>query len=138
MKSTFILFLVILSLEGCSLRPIEDIRQSSPIVKRTTDLVGGTVLLPPTVPDRSSFTPVGYFTISVDAQTREILVLYSRPYDKKIATYFELYDQEGRLLLIRWVEKSGVTKTAIDLGVLDKDGSEPIGILVLVVEGHPA
>jgi len=117
---------------------MEDIRRPSPIVRSTTDLGGKTVLLPPSAPDRNNFTPVGYFTISVDIKLTGMLVLYSSAENKRAVTYMELYNQAGRLILIRWVEKSGVTRTAIDSAVLDKNGSEPVGILRLVVEGNPA
>jgi hypothetical protein len=35
------------------------------------------------------------------------------------------------------IEKTGVMRTAIDSGLLDKDDSKPVGILRLIIEGNP-
>jgi len=36
------------------------------------------------------------------------------------------------------IEKTGVMRTAIDSGLLDKDDSKPVGIFCLIIEGNPA
>ncbi len=130
--------MAIILFAGCiTQRPVE-IRELSPQRRTTTDLTGKIVLLPPSAPDRSNLTRLGYFTINNDAEFNGIAVLYSSAQSEQAVTYMELYDQAGRLVLIQWVEESGVTETAIDLGVLNDKDSEPVGILGIVVVGTPA
>ena len=115
-----------------------DIRETSPAIRSATDLRGKTVLLPPSAPDRSKLTRLGYFTISNDAEFDGIIVIYSSAQSKQAVTYMELYDHAGRLLIIQWIEESGVTETAVDLGVLNSKDSEPVGIFGIVVVGTSA
>ncbi len=130
--------MAIILFAGCiTQRPVE-IRELSPQRRTTTDLTGKIVLLPPSAPDRSNLTRLGYFTINNDAESNGIAVLYSSAQSEQAVTYMELYDQAGRLVLIQWVEESGVTERAIDLGVLNDKDSEPVGILGIVVVGTPA
>ncbi len=121
---------------GCTVRTAEYIRKPTSATRSVTDLGGHSVLLPPSAPDRSNFTPFGYFMISSDPQFTGLLIVYSQ--SRQVVTYMELYDQAGRLVLIQWIEESGITKTAIDRGFLNSSGSEPVGILGVIVVGTPA
>ena len=44
--------------------------------------------------------------------------------------YIELYDLEGRLLLVSWVDRFGVCQVAMDRGLLDADNPKVEGVLV--------
>jgi hypothetical protein len=50
------------------------------------------------------------------------------------ADYWELYNREGELLAIRWFDRFGIKRTAVDRGIVEeKDQLE--GIFVVVLDG---
>jgi len=50
----------------------------------------------------------------------------------------ELYDGAGSLLLVSWVDRFGIRRTAMDRGLLQEEASRLEGVLVLLQEGTPA
>lgn len=133
-----ILLTAIILFTGCSTQRTVKARELSPVLRTTTDLTGKTVTLPPSAPDRPKLTRLGYFTFNSDAEFDDIIVVYSNAQSKRSVTYMELYDRAGRLVVIQWIDESGVTETAIDLGILNGNVSDPIGVLGIVVVGTPA
>ena len=122
-----ILSLSVILLAGKTLHP-------GPI--KVTELpLGQTVLLPPSAPDTGQLIPVSFLPIASETEIVAGLVVYDDPRTKRPVDYLELYDASGALLLISWVDRFGIHRTAMDRGLLLKDDSKLEGVLVLLPEG---
>jgi hypothetical protein len=50
------------------------------------------------------------------------------------ADYWEIYNQDGELLVVSWFDRLGIRKTAVDRGIVEeKDKLE--GVFVVVLDG---
>ena len=96
------------------------------------------VLVPLSMPNKSQLTPVSFITLSSDAEIVGALVLYDDPQTQRPVDYLELYDGSGGLLLITWVDRFGIRRTAVDRGLLDREAPELEGVLILLPEGIPS
>jgi len=102
------------------------------------NLRSGAVLVPLSTPNKSQLTPVSFITLSSDAEIVGALILYDDPQTKRPVDYLELYDGSGGLLLITWVDRFGIRRTAVDRGLLDREAPELEGVLILLPEGIPS
>ena len=104
----------------------------------TENLRSEMVLLPSSAPDKVRLSPVSFLTIVTE---EEIIiggmVTYDDPETERAVDYVELYDNSGGLLLASWVDRFGILRTAMDIGLLQED-SQLAGVLVLLVEGIPS
>ena len=64
-----------------------------------------------------------------------IMVFYDDPRTKLEVDYLELYDIDGNLLLVSWIDRFGVCQVAIDRALLNKDQPTVDGVLVLITGG---
>ena len=81
---------------------------------------------------------VSFVTMAPEAEIIGALASYDDPKTRRSVDYLELYDGTGSLLLISWVDRFGIRRTAMDRGLLQEEASRLEGVLVLLQEGTPA
>lgn len=96
------------------------------------------VLLPPSAPERGQLVLVSFVTITPEAEVIASVATYDDPQTRRSIDYLELYDEAGSLLLVSWIDKFGIHRTAMDRGLLQEEASRLEGVLVLLQEGTPA
>jgi len=95
-----------------------------------------TVLLPSSAPPRSDLALMKCVTVTRDSQTIGWVAFYDDPKTKRPVDYLELYDGSGGLLLVGWIDRFGITRTAVDRGLLlEEDAAQLEGVLALLPEG---
>jgi hypothetical protein len=129
-KTVAVIVITLLALTGGTL-PAEQLRFED-------NLYGDRVLLPVSVPDHDRLEMVGLVTVELEEEIVVTLAFYDDPLTKKSADYLELYDLDGGLLMVSWIDRFGVVRTAIDQALLEEDASELEGVLVIVPDGTPA
>lgn len=107
-------------------------------MKVTENLRREAVLLPSSAPDKSQLILVSSVRITSEGEVMALLALYDDPRTKRPVDYLELYDFSGGLLLVSWVDRFGIRRTAMDRALLQGGGPRLEGILVLVAEGTPS
>ena len=93
------------------------------------------VLLPYGTPDKGQFAVTDYSMVEEEGGGVGIMVFYDDPRTKLDIDYLELYDIDGDLLLVSWIDRFGVCQVAIDRALLNKDQSTVDGVLVLITGG---
>lgn len=96
------------------------------------------VLLPPSAPDKDQLILVSFVTITYEAEIIAVLAVFNDPQTKRPVDYFEFYDGSGGFLLVGWVDRFGIRRTAMDRGLLQEQASQLEGVLVLLAEGTPS
>ncbi len=95
-----------------------------------------TVLLPSSAPTRSDLDLMECVTVTRDSQIIAWIAFYDDPKTKRPVDYLELYDGSGGLLLVGWIDRFGITRTAVDQGLLvEEDAAQLEGVLALLPEG---
>ena len=84
--------------------------------------------------EQHELTVVSVAPLVVGDKTVGAVTVYKDATTERPADYLELYDSEGDLLAVRWFDRFGIKRTAVDRGFLDGAG-EPEGILVVVLNG---
>lgn len=107
-------------------------------IRVTENLRRETVLLPPSAPERGQLVLVSFVTITPEAEVIASVAAYDDPQTRRSIDYLELYDEAGSLLLVSWVDRFGIFRTAMDRGLLQEETSRLEGVLVLLQEGTPA
>jgi len=93
------------------------------------------VFVPSSAPNKSKLIPVSFTTIQVGADIAGTMATYDDPQTERPMDYIELYDGSGGLLLIGWIDRFGIRRTAVDRGLLQEDTSRLEGVLVLLADG---
>jgi hypothetical protein len=93
------------------------------------------VTLPSSTPDRSRMAVVQTLTFLEEDLGAGVLVFYDDTRTKWKVDYIELYDTEGNLLVVAWIDRFGTCQVAMDRGLLDPDDPRIDGILVTVAVG---
>jgi len=106
-------------------------------VRVAENLCGETVLLPSSAPETDRFMLVSFVTMAPEAEIIEALAAYDDPKTGMSVDYLEFYDGAGSLLMVSWVDRFGIRKTAMDCGLLQEETSMLEGVLVLLPEGTP-
>ncbi len=104
----------------------------------TENLRKETVLLPSSAPKTDRLMLVSVVTMAPEAEIIGALAAYDDPKTRRAVDYLELYDGAGSLLLVSWVDRFGIRRTAMDRGLLQEEASRLEGVLVLLQEGTPA
>lgn len=123
--SLSLLFLPGKSLDAEPMRVTENLRREK-------------VLLPPSAPDKGQLILVSFVTIATEAEIIAAVATHDDPQTKRPVDYMELYDGSGGLLLVSWIDRFGIRRTAMDRGLLQEDTSRLEGVLVLLAEGTPS
>lgn len=93
------------------------------------------VTLPPSAPERSRMFVVQTLTFLEEDLGAGVLVFYDDVRTQSKIDYIELYDLEGNLLIITWIDRFGACQVAMDRGLLDADDPSIDGVLVTVAPG---
>lgn len=93
------------------------------------------VVLPASTPDRSRMAVVQTLTFLEEELGAGMLVFYDDARTKRQIDYIELYDLEGDLLVVSWIDRLGTCQVAMDRGLLDPDDPSVDGVLVTVAVG---
>ncbi len=107
-------------------------------MKVTENLRREAVLLPSSAPDKSQLILVSSVRITSEGEVMALLAVYDDPRTKRSMDYLELYDFSGGLLLVSWIDRFGIRRTAMDRGLLQEKASNLEGVLVLLAEGTPS
>ena len=84
----------------------------------------------------SRFILVSFSSVVVEDEIVGTVAIYDDTATQRTADYAELYDPAGQLLAIRWFDRFGIERIALDRGFLDR-ADEPEGVLVVVLDGEP-
>ena len=90
-------------------------------LKVTENLRHELVVLPVSTPDRASLRLVDTSMFIDEESGVGILFFYDDARTKWEVDYIELYNTEGDLLLVSWLDAFGVCQAALDRGLLDPD-----------------
>jgi hypothetical protein len=93
------------------------------------------VITPPSTPDRSRMAVVQTLTFLEEELGAGVLVFYDDARTKWKIDYIELYDFDGNLLVVTWIDRFGACQVAIDQGLLDPDDPSIDGVLVTLEVG---
>ena len=93
------------------------------------------VMLPPSAPDRSRMAVVQTLTFLEEDLGAGMLMFYDDTRTKWKIDYIELYDAEGDLLVVTWIDRFGACQVAMDRGLLDLEDPSIDGVLVNVAVG---
>lgn len=83
----------------------------------------------------SHLTLVSFSPVIMEAEIVGTVAIYDDTATHRPADYAELYDNAGQLLAIRWFDRFGIERLALDRGFLDR-AHEPQGVLVVVLDGE--
>jgi len=101
----------------------------------TEDLRDESVMLPPATPDRSRLAVVQTLTFFEEELGAGVLVFYDDSQTQWQIDSIELYDFEGNLLVVTWLDRFGTCQVVMDRGFLDPDDPTVEGIMVTVGVG---
>jgi len=74
--------------------------------------------------------------VMADGKSVGALAVYDDPATQRSEDYLELYDSDGELVAIGWVDQFGIERIAIDRALLE--GRDDLhGVFVTVVDGEP-
>jgi hypothetical protein len=93
------------------------------------------IFLPVSVPERNHLRSIAILPITVEAKIAEHVVVYDDSRTQRPVDYMELYNNTGNLVAVRWFDRYGIERMAVDRGLLeDRDKLE--GVLVIVLDGE--
>ena len=92
------------------------------------------VLMPFSTPDKSGLILTEYVMLCGEAGAAAILAFYDDLQTKLKIDYIELYDLSGNLLLVSWIDRFGISRFAVDRGLL-KEHPVVDRVLVLMSSG---
>lgn len=101
----------------------------------TEDLRHESVTLPASTPDRSRLAVVQTLTFFEEELGAGVLVFYDDSQTQWQIDSIELYDFEGNLLVVTWLDRFGTCQVVMDRGFLDPDDPTVEGIMVTVAVG---
>jgi hypothetical protein len=64
-----------------------------------------------------------------------VVFLYDDAKTKRSLDYIEIYDTEGDLLVVSWIDRFGACQAAMDRGLLDPEDPRIEGVLVIIDVG---
>ena len=99
------------------------------------DLGRELIVLPPSAPERSRLKVLDRVVFVEEGGSAGVLIYYDDIRTKPDIDYIEVYDVEGRLLLVSWLDRFGVCQVAMDRGLLDADDPTLEGVFVMIALG---
>ena len=114
---------------------LPDASMGAGATKFMKDLRGETVLLPPSAPERERLALVSFLNVIAEVGIIGAVAIYDDPRTALQTDYVELYDGNGGLVSVSWLDTFGIRRTAMDSGLLAGEASELQGHLVLLTEG---
>lgn len=93
------------------------------------------VSLPANVPERNGMVIIDSWMFVEDGSGAGVLVFYDDPRTKIHFDYIELYDIEGSLLVVAWIDRFGICQVAMDRGLMNSADPAVDGTFVMVSVG---
>jgi hypothetical protein len=93
------------------------------------------VLVPVSAPNKDDMILLKYTIFTEATGTIRLIAFYDDPKTPRPVDYLEVSDGVGNLLVIGWLDRFGIARTAVDRGLLEEDGTKVHGILLLIPEG---
>lgn len=101
------------------------------------NLYAETSPLPPSLPDRVGLKMVAFFVTEDEGGLSLSVALYDDAQTKREVDYMELYNDEGDLLLVSWIDHHGIKRLAVERGLLEEEDGELDRGLVFFTVGTP-
>ena len=93
--------------------------------------------LPTSVPERNRLRPISILPVTVEGRIVGRVVVYDDPTTPRAADLLEFYNNTNNLVAVRWFDRYGIERMAVDRGLLE-DRDELEGVLVIVLDGEAA
>ena len=94
------------------------------------------IVLPTHGQAQGSLQLISLSPLVADGKTVGAVAVYDDPATRRSEDYLELYDSDGELVAIGWVDQFGIQRIAVDRAFLE--GREDLqGEFVTVVDGEP-
>jgi hypothetical protein len=94
-----------------------------------------TVAIPAAAPERGLLRMVQSVTFWEGELGTGVVFLYDDAKTKRSLDYIEIYDTEGDLLVVSWIDRFGACQAAMDRGLLDPEDPRIEGVLVIIDVG---
>ena len=112
-----------------------DANMSAGSAKLTKDLRGKTVVIPPSAPERDRLVLVSFLDVAFETGITGAVAIYDDPGTEAQTDYVELYNGDGELVSVSWLDPFGILRTAMDSALLAAEPSKLQGLLVLLSDG---
>jgi hypothetical protein len=93
------------------------------------------LLLPKSTPDKNGLVLTRYGTFLDEESNIGILIFYDDVRTKREVDYVEVYSAIGDLLLVTWIDRFGISRLAMDRGLLDEEEPALDRVFVLISSG---
>lgn len=97
-------------------------------------VLGQEIILPTSAPEHRHLTLVSFYPLVVEGEIVGAVAVYDDATTERPAAYLELYDSIGDLLAVRWFDRFGIERMAVDRGLLG-EADELEGVLVPLLVG---
>ena len=87
------------------------------------------------LPSRS-MNLISFSAVMADGDTVGALAVYDDPRTARPEDYIELYDNDGQLVAVGWIDRFGIERIAVDRALLE-NREDLNGTFVTVVDGEP-
>jgi hypothetical protein len=95
------------------------------------------ISLPASTPDKGRMEERDTLMFFETGGFAGILVFYDDTGTKWDIDYIELYDLDGNLLMVTWLDRLGICQVALDRGLLNAEHPGLDGTLVMIAIGTP-
>jgi len=103
--------------------------------KITENLRHESVVVPLSIPDKTHMVQIDSLLFVEPGEAVGIVFFYDDPSTKASVDYIEVFDPEGHLLLIAWIDGRGICQAAMDRGLLDEENPKIDRTLVTISLG---
>jgi hypothetical protein len=110
-------------------------RAASEPFKTIENLRHERVMMPSSTPEREGMRIVHHQLFFEEELGAGVLVFYDDLRTKRPIDYVELYDLDGELLVVSWIDRFGACQAAVDRGLLNEDDPRIDGVLVIIELG---
>jgi hypothetical protein len=83
-----------------------------------------------------SMNLISFSAVVADGDTVGSLAVYDDPRTARPEDYIELYDKDGLLVAVGWIDRFGIERIAVDRALLE-NRDDLHGTFVTVVDGEP-
>jgi hypothetical protein len=83
-----------------------------------------------------SMNLISFSAVVADGDTVGSLAVYDDPRTERPEDYIELYDKDGLLVAVGWIDRFGIERIAVDRALLE-NRDDLHGTFVTVVDGEP-
>jgi hypothetical protein len=98
------------------------------------NLSGQEIGLPATASEQRTLTLVSFSQLVVEGEIVGAVAVYHDPATKRPIDYWELYNSEGGLSAVGWLDRFGIQQMAVDRGLVE--GTYKLeGVFVVLIDG---